>query len=141
MKSIISFLLTIFISIGYTQNKLPNIVDVHIDQFDQIQNFNDTVFDVSMLNPDTISQEITDCNYTLDFKNKRCMLFYEGQMIADVAILDVQPFENKIEVTLDDSAIETKIILDLDKNEFLYYYKLIFGYNITKPTKYTMVKF
>ena len=44
MKSIISFLFTIFISVGYTQNKLPNIVDVHIDQFDQIQNFNDTVF-------------------------------------------------------------------------------------------------
>ena len=120
---------------------MPNIVDVHIDQFDQIQNFNDTVFEVSMLNPDTISKEITDCNYTMDFKNKRCMLFYEGQMIADVAISNIEQNGNKFILSLDDSSIETKIILDLDKKEFLYYYKLPYGYNITKPTKYTMVSF
>lgn len=141
MKSIALLLFLIMISTGYTQFSLPNIVDVHIDQFDQIQNFSDSVFDVAMLNPDTISNEITDCNYTLDFKKNRCMLFYESQMIANVAISTIEQNNNQYIITLEDTAIDTKIILDFAKNEFLYYYKLIYGFNITKPTKYSIVTF
>jgi hypothetical protein len=140
MKTLFIILSFIFVISGFSQ-KLPNIVDVHINKFDQIQKFEDVDFDVAMANPDTVSKEITDCNYTLDFKNKRCMLFFEGQMIADVAISSVDQEGGKYIVTLDDSSIETKIILDLKNNEFIYYYRLIFGYNITKPTKYTMVSF
>jgi len=140
MKPLFILLSFIFVISGFSQ-KLPNIVDVHIDNFDQIQKFEDTNFDSAMVNPDTISNEITDCNYTLDFINKRCMLFFEGQMIADVNILSVESDGDKYIVTLDDSAIETKIILDLQNKEFIYYYKLVFGVTITKPTKYTMVSF
>ena len=140
MKNIILIICFISVFSGFTQ-KLPNIVDVHIDNFDQIQKFEDTNFDSAMINPDTISNEITDCNYTLDFINKKCMLFFEGQMIADVNILSVEPDGDKYIITLDDSAIETKIILDLQNKEFIYYYKLVFGVTITKPTKYTMVSF
>jgi hypothetical protein len=140
MKTLLIFLSFIFLIPGFSQ-KLPNIVDVHIDNFDQIQKFGDVDFDSTMTNPDTISNEITDCNYTLDFKNKKCMLFFEGRMIADVDILSIEQDGDKHIVTLDDSSIETKIILDLKNKEFIYYYKLIFEFNITKPTKYTMVSF
>jgi hypothetical protein len=140
MKTLFIILSFIFVISGFSQ-KLPNIVDVHIDKFDQIQKFEDVDFDTAMANPDTVSNEVTDCNYTLDFKNKRCMLFFEGQMITDVEILSVEQDGDKYIITLDDSSIETKIILDLKHKEFIYYYRLIFGYTITKPTKYTMVSF
>ncbi len=140
MKTILIIFSFIFVISGLSQ-KLPNIVDVHIENFDQIQNFNDTIFKIAITNPDTVSNEITDCNYTLDFKNKRCMLFFEGQMIADVAILDINQNGNEYTITLYDTPIDTKIILNLENKEFIYYYKLIFGYIITKPTKYTMVSF
>jgi hypothetical protein len=140
MKTLFIVLSFIFVIFGFSQ-KLPNIVDVHIDNFDQIQNFNDTIFKIAIANPDTVSNEVTDCNYTLDFKNNRCMLFFEGQMIADVAILDINQNSYEYTITLDDTAIDTKIILNLENKEFIYYYRLIFGYVITKPTKYTMVSF
>jgi hypothetical protein len=140
MKTLFIVLSFIFVIFGFSQ-KLPNIVDVHIDNFDQIQNFNDTIFKIAIANPDTVSKEVTDCNYTLDFKNNRCMLFFEGQMIADVAILDINQNSYEYTITLDDTAIDTKIILNLENKEFIYYYRLIFGYVITKPTKYTMVSF
>jgi hypothetical protein len=140
MKTLFIVLSFIFLIFGFSQ-KLPNIVDVHIDNFDQIQNFNDTIFKIAIANPDTVSNEVTDCNYTLDFKNNRCMLFFEGQMIADVAILDINQNSYEYTITLDDTAIDTKIILNLENKEFIYYYRLIFGYVITKPTKYTMVSF
>jgi hypothetical protein len=69
------------------------------------------------------------------------MLFFEGQMIADVAILDINQNSYEYTITIDDTAIDTKIILNLENKEFIYYYRLIFGYVITKPTKYTMVSF
>jgi hypothetical protein len=140
MKTLFIVLSFIFVIFGFSQ-KLPNIVDVHIDNFDQIQNFNDTIFKIAIANPDTVSNEVTDCNYTLDFKNNRCMLFFEGQMIADVAILDINQNSYEYTITIDDTAIDTKIILNLENKEFIYYYRLIFGYVITKPTKYTMVSF
>ena len=141
MKSMVLWLFLIVFFTGNAQTKLPKVVDVHIEQFDQLVKYEDVSFSEALEKPDTVSNELTNCIYSLDFVKMECILFNEGEMIANVAILDVQPFENKIEVTLDDSAIETKIILDLNKKEFLYYYKLIYGYNITKPTKYTMVKF
>jgi len=140
MKTLFIVLSFIFVIFGFSQ-KLPNIVDVHIDNFDQIQNFNDTIFKIAIANPDTVSNEVTDCNYTLDFKKNRCMLFFEGQMIADVAILDINQNSYEYTITIDDTAIDTKIILNLENKEFIYYYRLIFGYVITKPTKYTMVSF
>lgn len=140
MKTLFIVLSFIFIFSSFSQ-KLPNIVDVHIDQFDQVQKFEDVDFDSAMVNPDTVSNEITNCNYTLDFKTKRCMLFFEGEMIANVAISDITQNGDKYIITLDDSGIDTKIILNLERKEFIYYYRLIFGYNITKPTKYTMVSF
>jgi hypothetical protein len=140
MKTLFIVLSFIFVISGFSQ-KLPNIVDIHIDKFDQIQKFEDVDFDVAMANPDTVSNEITDCTYTLDFKNKRCMLFFEGQMIADVAISSVEGDGNEYIITLDDNGIDTKIILNLENKKFIYYYRLIFGYAITKPTKYTMVSF
>jgi hypothetical protein len=140
MKTIFIVLSFIFIISGFSQ-KLPNIVDVHIKTFEQIQKFENVDFNTAMLNPDTVSNEVTDCNYTLDFINKRCMLFFEGQLITDVAISTIEQSGDDYIITLDDNRIDAKIILNLCGDKFIYYYRLIFGYNITKPTKYTMVSF
>jgi hypothetical protein len=140
MKTLFIVLSFIFVISGFSQ-KLPNIVDVHIDKFEKIENYNDTTFEIAMINQDTISNEITDCNYTLDFKNKICMLFFEGQMTANVEILSVEQDGDKYIITLDDSASETKIILNLKNKDFIYYYSFGYGFDITKPTKYTIVSF
>jgi hypothetical protein len=92
----------------------------------------DTVsIDSALVNSDEVTEEITSCNYTLDFISKKCMLFFEGAMIADVGILNIESKGNKHIITLDDSAIETKIILDLDSKNFIYYYAWYWGIGST----------
>ena len=52
-------------------------------------------------------------------------------MIADVGILNIESKGSKHIITLDDSAIETKIILDLDSKNFIYYYAWYWGIGST----------
>jgi hypothetical protein len=141
MKTLFFILSITFVIFGFSQN-LPNIVDVHIENFNKIINSDTVSIDSALVNSDEVTEEITSCNYTLDFISKKCMLFFEGAMIADVGILNIESKGNKHIITLDDLAIETKIILDLDSKNFIYYYIDFFGeYVITKPTKFTIASF
>jgi hypothetical protein len=141
MKAITLTLIFLIIFKGVAQNPLPNLVDVNIQTFDRLIEYENLSLSDAINSPDQTSSEITDCNYTLDFINKKCMLFFEGQMIANVNILEIKQNENILDILLEDGSDETKIIIDLNNKSFIYYYRFIDRMEITIPTKFSFALF
>ena len=137
MKKLL-FAFVLISNVVVAQSELPKCVDVHITEFIQYYKYSDVSNNEAILKPDSVSYETTDCHYVIDFDKGICEVYFQDTVVGSAAIVNVLQDSSQIVIKLDDAADDTEIVVDVNRNIFVYGYGYETERIVTLPTKFTI---
>jgi hypothetical protein len=134
----LAIIASILFNIAYAQSELPPYVDVHIREYIQYYKYSKATNDEAIDAPDSVSYELTDCHYVIDFNQGTCILYVDSAILGYVHIMSIVQDGYRIIVKLEDAADDTEIVIDLHNNVFVYGYGFAANRIVTFPTQFKM---
>ena len=76
--------------------------------------------------------------YVIDFDKGICEVYFQDTVVGSAAIVDILQDSSQIVIKLDDAADDTEIVVDVNRNIFVYGYGYETERIVTLPTKFTI---